>query len=92
MSNRKLGVAYAPPDGRKNRGNPVESKINESLVLAFSDPAGEAALKYLRSITIEYVNGPGFDPNALMHLEGARWLVGVIEKRIKDGLEKKPHV
>lgn len=83
---------YRPPDGHKSRGAKAESRINESLVLAFSDAAGEAALKYLRSITIEYVNGPGFDPNALMHLEGARWLVGVIEKRIHDGKEKKPHV
>ena len=82
---------YLSPDGRA-RGNVVENKINESLVLAFSDAAGESALKYLRSITIEYVNGPGFEPNALMHLEGARWLVGVIEQRIRDGKEKKPHV
>jgi hypothetical protein len=83
---------YSPPDGHKPRGNRAEAKINESLVLSFADAAGESALKYLRSITIEYVNGPGFDPNALMHLEGARWLVGVIERRIHDGKEKKPHV
>jgi hypothetical protein len=82
---------YQSPDGHKPRGNAAESRINESLVLAFSDAAGGAALKYLRSITIECVQGPGYDPAVLAHLEGARWLVAVIEKRIHDGKEKKPH-
>lgn len=80
---------YFPPDGRQNRGIQMEKKINECLAIAFMDEAGEQALKYLRAITIEYVNGPGLDVNALIHLEGARWLVGVIEKRIYDHREKR---
>ena len=88
---REVVKRYTAPDGHK-RTNPVERKINEALQLCFRDAVGERALKYLRSITIEYVNGPGLEPNALVHLEGARWLVAVIEKRIKDAKENKPDV
>ena len=91
MVDRKKPLPYRPPDGHKSRGNVVERKLNEALAICFRDAVGKQALKYLRSITIEYVNGPGVDTNALIHLEGARWLVGVIEKRIADGQEKKPH-
>ena len=88
---RKPTKVYFSPDGHK-RTPAVERKINESLGICFRDAVGERALKYLRSITIEYVNGPGFDPNALAHLEGARWLVAIIEKRIADAKENKPNV
>jgi hypothetical protein len=40
-------------------------------------------LKYLRSITIEAVTGPAASDAELRHLEGQRYLVGLIERRIK---------
>lgn len=92
MTRRQSVKPYHAPDGRNHRPARVERDINESLAIAFGEAAGERALKYLRSITIEYVNGPGLDPNALIHLEGARWLVAIIEKRIKDAQEKLPNV
>lgn len=92
MSRRQAQKPYHAPDGRNHRQAKVEREINEALAIAFGEAVGERALKYLRSITIEYVNGPGLDANALIHLEGARWLVAIIEKRIADAKENLPHV
>lgn len=89
---RQVRKSYLPPDGHPNRGNKIERELNEALALCFKDAVGERALKYLRSITIEYVQGPGYDPQVLAHLEGARWLVAVIERRLNDARENKPHV
>jgi len=88
---REVTRIYAAPDGRV-RTKERERDINQALAIAFGEAAGEKALQYLRSITIEYVNGPGLEPNSLIHLEGARWLVAIIEKRIKDAKENRPHV
>ena len=88
---RQVEPKYPAPDGRK-RSLKVERELNEICAIACGEAAGEKFLKYLRSITIEYVNGPGLEPNALIHLEGARWLVAIIEKRIHDAKENLPHV
>jgi hypothetical protein len=82
---------YHAPDGRA-RPAIAERDINQALGLCFADAVGEKALKYLRSITIESIQGPGYDPNVLAHIEGARWLVAIIEKRISDAKENLPHV
>jgi hypothetical protein len=69
------------------RSDEAEDRINEALALCFSGANGEFALKYLRSISIERVMGPNFDPNSLAHIEGQRFLVGIIEQRIKRAKE-----
>lgn len=88
---RVIKQTYQSGDG-KTRDAKIEREINEALAICFSDAVGERALKYLRSITIEKVSGPGLDVNALIHQEGARWLVAVIERRIADAKENKPDV
>ena len=55
----------------------------------FSSPAGKEVLQHLRSITIEMVNGPAFDPNSLIHMEGQRFIVGYIEQLIAQGHRSK---
>ena len=42
-------------------------------------------LNYLKSITTEAVAGPTIDSNALFHIEGMRFLVGIMQTRIKKG-------
>jgi len=69
------------------RSDEAEDRINEALALCFSGANGEFALKYLRSISIERVMGPNFDPNSLAHIEGQRFIVGIIEQRIKRAKE-----
>ena len=51
----------------------------------FISPAGKAVLQYLRSITIESVAGPAISDAELRHREGMRFVVGLIETRIKGG-------
>ncbi len=51
----------------------------------FNSPVGKEVLKYLRSITIEAVHGSAVTDEVLRHAEGSRYVVGVIERRIKEG-------
>ena len=56
--------------------------ISRNINSVFKTPNGKAVLKYLRSITIESVQGPNASDAELRHLEGQRYLVGLIERRI----------
>lgn len=56
--------------------------ISKNIDSIFKTPTGKEVLKYLRSITIESVQGPNASDAELRHLEGQRYLVGVIERRI----------
>lgn len=64
-------------------------EIDDMIVAAFGRGAGREALAYLRSVTIENIGGPGVGPNELMHREGQRFLVGVIETRLRAGMERR---
>lgn len=70
---------------------PAESDLQISLNVAeiFSSPTGAEVLRYLRSITIEMVNGPNVSTEELRHLEGQRYLVGLLETRIAHAHRKK---
>ena len=54
----------------------------------FKSPTGEAVLQYLRSITIEAVSGPNISSEELRHLEGQRYIVGLLERRIQHAHRK----
>lgn len=67
------------------------ARSNELDLLAattFGSGAGREFLKYLRSITIEMVGGPEITDAQLRHREGARYLVGIIEARMRAGTER----
>lgn len=80
---------YVSPDGRA-RNPKTEHNINECFAIVFRGAAGDEVRKYLRSISVNAVSAPGTDPNVIIQMEGARWLMGVIDSRIKDGEEKRP--
>jgi hypothetical protein len=82
-------MKYSAPDGRV-RSAATERRLNDACVSAFASAAGQFVLQYLRQITIESVGGPGIAPDHLMHLEGQRFIVGVIEQRIKLGQQGEP--
>ena len=63
--------------------------ISRNIEGLFKSPTGEAVLQYLRSITIEAVSGPNISADELRHLEGQRYLVGLIERRIKQSEKAK---
>ena len=59
------------------------------MSVVFESPTGKEVLRYLRSITIEMVNGPNVTTEELRHLEGQRYIVGLIERRIEHGHRSK---
>lgn len=64
-------------------------QISETVASLFSTPSGEEVLRYLRAVTIEMVNGPAVSATELMHMEGQRYIVGLIERRIAHGRKHK---
>ena len=69
------------PDGIA-RARSEQKRINEVLATAFKGDLGKQAMDYLRSISIERVCGPAASDAELRHLEGMRFIVGVISQRI----------
>ena len=70
---------------------PVEQdkKISQNIAEVFSSPTGKEVLRYLRSMTIEMVSGPSISTEELRHLEGQRYLVGLLERRIAHAHRSK---
>lgn len=66
-----------------------EQSLNESFSIAFSTPTGLKVLEYLRAISIETVGGPQIGKDHLMHLEGQRYIVGLIQRRVNKGKSQK---
>jgi len=64
-------------------------EISKNVAQIFSSPTGQEVLRYLRSVTIELVNGPNISTEELRHLEGQRYLVAMIEQRIAHAHRSK---
>lgn len=75
-------------DGIQRSGE-SDMQISETVASLFSTPSGEEVLRYLRAVTIEMVNGPAVSATELMHMEGQRYIVGLIERRIAHGRKHK---
>lgn len=71
------------------RGDEEDKRVSLDIAALFASPTGNSVLKYLRSITIEAVNGPNVTDAELRHMEGQRYLVGLLERRIKHGQKVK---
>jgi hypothetical protein len=69
-----------------------DREISLNVAEVFGKPSGKAVLQYLRSITIEMVNGPNVSTEELRHLEGQRYIVGLIESRINHSHKVKNDV
>lgn len=80
--------SYLSPDGY-TRNQAEDERISINIARLFSDPLGKEVLKYFRSITIEAVNGAAVTDAELRHLEGQRYFVGLIERRIIHGQKVK---
>jgi len=71
------------------RKSVIDSQISQNIAQIFESPTGKEVLRYLRSITIEMVNGPNVTTEELRHIEGQRYIVGLIEQRISHGHRSK---
>lgn len=84
MSNKvNIGV-----DGIQ-RTTEEDVQISQNIAHIFESPTGKECLRYLRSITIEMVNGPSVTTEELRHLEGQRYIVGLLEQRIRHAHRSK---
>ena len=87
MSNsRKIWV-----DGLQ-RTQEEDNIISSNVLATFKSPSGKETLKYLRSITIEAVAGPNISDGELRHMEGQRYIVGLISRRMNHGEKVKTNV
>ena len=76
---RKMG-----PDGIIRRVAD-EDEIDRWAAATFREDVGKKFLAYLKSITIGNLLGPGASDNELRHMEGQRYLVALIERRVENG-------
>lgn len=85
MSNSRVNIGL---DGYQ-RSKEVDTQISQNIAEIFNTPTGKEVLRYLRSVTIEMVNGPNVTNEELRHLEGQRYIVGLIEQRIAHAHRSK---
>jgi hypothetical protein len=62
-----------------------ERDLNALYARFLRGSTGRDALKYLRSISIDFIAGPEVSSEHLRHLEGSRYIVAVMEKRAERG-------
>ena len=75
-------------DGIQRKAD-LDVQVSQNVAQIFSSPTGKEVLRYLRSITIEMVNGPNVTTEELRHIEGQRYIVGLIEQRIAHAHRSK---
>lgn len=83
MEKRHLGV-----DGHQRPKN-IDDQISLNVATLFSSDTGKEVLRYLKSITIESVHGAAVSDAELRHMEGQRYVVAIIEARIKHAHKVK---
>jgi len=71
------------------RSTDLDKQVSQNVAEVFSTPTGKEVLRYLRSITIEMVNGPNVTTEELRHIEGQRYIVGLLEQRIAHAHRSK---
>jgi len=82
---RKANRDFSPSVDGHIRSKEQEKKLNSLAFETFKTITGRKFLEYLRSITIENVLGPAADDATLRHLEGQRFIIGIIETRYRQG-------
>lgn len=67
------------------RAPEAEAELNLLAARVFRTRDGQKLLAYLKSITINAVMGDRIETNALVHREGQRFIVGLLDRRIEHG-------
>jgi hypothetical protein len=92
MSWSQLRELHTRPDAKTGldgvkRAQTEEDKLNRLVSDTLETKAGKSLMAYLKSITINRIGGPAMDDNALRHLEGQRYIVGLLEMRLQLGIK-----
>ena len=69
-----------------------ERALNELFAAVFASNGAREALDYLRSVTINAIAGPDASDGQIRHMEGQRFAVALIERRIQLGRSKQPRL
>lgn len=71
------------------RSQQIDEKISLDVAALLATPSGQSVMQYLRSITTDIVNGPNISNDELRHLEGQRFIVGLLSSRANHGARIK---
>jgi hypothetical protein len=82
------GPRLSPIDGLPS-SEANERELDLLCAAVTRGAAGKKFMTYLRTLTINRIAGPGVTPDYLLHLEGQRYLYGIIEKRAERGKVQK---
>jgi len=85
VNSQKVNIGI---DGVQRKSD-LDKQISHNVAKVFESPAGKEVIRYLRSVTIEMVNGPNVTTEELRHIEGQRYIVGLIEQRIAHSHRSK---
>ncbi len=83
MPNKKEQTLIGLDNYKRNPND--EQNLNSIFAVSFTTPTGAEILSYLKSITTESVAGPEISNEHLRHLEGQRYIVGLIQRRVNKG-------
>lgn len=81
--NRILGLDNFERDTQQ------EELLNTLFESVFKQENAQEILRYLKQITIESVAGSEISDSALRHLEGQRYIVGLIQRRVNKGRSQR---
>ena len=81
--NRILGLDNFERDTQQ------EQLLNTLFESVFKQENAQEILRYLKQITIESVAGSEISDSALRHLEGQRYIVGLIQRRVNKGRSQR---
>jgi len=71
---------YVGIDGVQ-RSQEVDEQISLNVAAMLATPTGKAVMEYLKSISTDIANGPNISNDELRHLEGQRFIIGLLSSR-----------
>ncbi len=75
---------YVGIDGIQ-RPQDVDDRISLDVAAMLATPTGQSVMQYLKSITTDIANGPNISNDELRHLEGQRFVIGLLSSRANHG-------
>ena len=75
---------YVGIDGIQ-RSQDVDDRISLDVAAMLATPTGQSVMQYLKSITTDIANGPNISNDELRHLEGQRFVIGLLSSRANHG-------
>ena len=75
---------YVGIDGVQ-RSQKLDEQISLDVAALLATPSGQSVMQYLKSITTDIANGPNISNDELRHLEGQRFVIGLLSSRANHG-------